>query len=148
MNHALAMLLAITVGALLPIQVAMNIKLRESFRDPVLTALPNFMIGTLLLLGYVLLMRSRLPSAATLAQVPAWAWLGGAIGACYVIGSLYLGPKIGATLLLALILAGQVSMSLCVDHLGLLGFPHHPFNPARLAGALLLVTGVLLIVRN
>jgi transporter family-2 protein len=148
MSHVIAMLLAITVGALLPIQVAMNMKLRESFRDPVLTALPNFLIGTALLVGYMLLMRSKLPSAAALAQVPLWAWLGGVIGASYVIGSLSLGPKIGATLLLALILAGQMAMSLFVDHLGMFGFPHHPINLPRLAGVLLLVTGVLLIVRN
>jgi len=148
MNHLPAMLLAIAVGALLPVQVAMNMNLRESFRDPVLSALPNFLVGTALVGVYVLLMRSKFPSAATLGQVPLWAWLGGVIGASYVIGSLYLGPKIGATLLLALVLAGQMAMSLAVDHYGLLGFPHHPVNLARLAGAVLLVAGTLLIVRN
>jgi transporter family-2 protein len=148
MSHVIAMLLAITVGALLPIQVAMNMKLRESFRDPVLAALPNFLVGTVLIAGYMLFMRSKLPSAAALAQVPLWAWLGGLIGAAYVIGSLHLGPKIGATLLLALILAGQMAMSLLVDHFGLLGFPQHPVNLARLAGVVLLVAGALLIVNS
>jgi len=148
MSHAVALLLAIAVGALLPIQVAMNMNLRASFRDPVLTALPNFLVGTALVVAYMLLMRSRLPSLTTLGQVPLWAWLGGVIGASYVVGSLYLGPKIGATLLLALVLAGQMAMSLAVDHYGLLGFPHHPVNLARLAGAVLLVVGALLIVKN
>lgn len=148
MNHALAMLLAIAVGALLPVQVAMNMSLRVPFRDPVLAALPNFLVGTALIAAYVVLMRSKLPSAAALAQVPAWAWLGGLIGAAYVVGSLHLGPRIGATLLLALILAGQMAMSLAVDHFGLLGFPHHPINLPRLAGVVLLVAGALLIVKN
>jgi transporter family-2 protein len=148
MSHAVALLLAIAVGALLPIQVAMNMSLRNAFRDPVLTALPNFLVGTALLVAYALLMRSKLPSMQGLGQLPAWAWFGGVIGASYVIGSLYLGPKIGATLLLALVLAGQMAMSLAVDHYGWLGFPHHPVNLSRVAGAVLLVAGALLIVRN
>ena len=148
MNNALSLLLAITVGALLPLQVAMNMQLRAWFRDPVVAALPNFVVGTVLLVAYLLLARSRLPSAASLADVPIWAWLGGIIGASYVIASLYLGPKIGATLLLALILAGQMAMSLAVDHFGLLGFPQHPINLPRLAGVVMLVAGAVLIVKN
>ena len=148
MTQAVAMLLAIAVGVLLPIQVAMNMNLRATFRDPVLAALPNFLVGTALLAAYVLLTRTKLPSAADLAQVPAWAWLGGLIGAAYVVGSLHLGPRIGATLLLALILAGQMAMSLVVDHFGWLGFPDHPVNLTRLAGAALLVVGALMIVNK
>lgn len=148
MSHAFSMLLAITVGALLPIQVAMNMKLREPFHDPMLAALPNFLVGTALIAGYMLFVRSKLPSAAVLAQVPVWAWFGGLIGAAYVVGSLHLGPRIGATLLLALLLAGQMAMSLVVDHFGWLGFPHHPVNLPRLAGVVLLVAGALLIVKN
>jgi len=148
MNNALSLLLAITVGALLPLQVAMNMQLRAWFRDPVIAALPNFVVGTVLLVAYLLLARSRLPSAASLTEVPLWAWLGGIIGASYVTASLYLGPKIGATLLLALLLAGQMGMSLAVDHFRLLGFPNHPINLPRLAGVVMLVVGAVLIVKN
>jgi len=108
----------------------------------------NFLVGTALIAAYMLFTRAKLPSVAALGQVSAWAWLGGLIGAAYVVGSLHLGPRIGATLLLALILAGQMAMSLVVDHFGLLGFPHHPVNLPRLAGAVLLVVGALLIVKN
>lgn len=148
MSHALAMLLAIAIGALLPIQVAMNMNLREPFRDPVLAALPNFLVGIALIAVYALIARPKLPNAAALVQVPAWVWLGGLIGAAYVVGSLHLGPRIGATLLLALMLAGQMAMSVVVDHFGLLGFPMHPVNLPRLAGVVLLVAGALLVVKN
>ena len=148
MNHAPAMLLAIVVGALLPLQVAMNMTLRPWFRDPVVAALPNFLVGMAALAAYMVLVRAKLPSAASLVQVPWWAWLGGLIGASYIIATLELGPKLGAALLLALILAGQMTASLVVDHFGLLGFPQHPINVPRLAGAVLLVVGALLIVKN
>ena len=148
MKDTLSLLIAVAVGAMLPLQVAMNMSLRPWFRDPVVAALPNFLVGTALLAVYMLLMRSKLPSLASLAEVPFWAWLGGLIGASYIIATLQLGPKIGAALLLALILAGQMTASLVVDHFGLLGFPHHPVNVARLAGAVLLVIGAILIVKN
>ena len=148
MNHAFSLALAVGVGTLLPLQVAMNMQLRAWFRDPVAAALPNFIVGTALLVTYALLVRLRLPSAASLTEVPPWAWFGGIIGATYVAASLYLGPKIGATLLLALLLAGQMGMSLAVDHFGLLGFPQHPINLPRLAGVVMLVAGAVLIVKN
>jgi transporter family-2 protein len=148
MKDTFSLLLAVGLGTLLPIQVAMNMTLRPWFRDPVVAALPNFIVGIVLLGVYMLVMRSKLPSAASLAGVPWWAWLGGLIGAAYIIVTLQLGPRIGAALLLALILAGQMTASLVVDHFGLLGFPHHPVNLPRLAGAVLLVIGTLLIVKN
>lgn len=148
MNNSVSLLLAITVGALLPLQIAMNMQLRAWFRDPVVAALPNFVVGTVLLVAYLALARARIPTTTSLADVPLWAWLGGFIGVSYVAASVYLGPKIGATLLLALLLAGQMAMSLIVDHFGLLGFPEHPVNLLRLAGAALLVAGAVLIVKN
>jgi bacterial/archaeal transporter family-2 protein len=35
--------------------------------------------------------------------------------------------------------------SLTFDHFGLLGVPHHPVSPTRLAGAASLILGVILI---
>ena len=81
MNQPVAWLLAIGIGVLLPAQVAMNAHLRGWFRDPVVAALPNFLVGTVLLFAYVLATRPKLPSAASLSHVPLWAWLGGMIGA-------------------------------------------------------------------
>lgn len=148
MNQLTGMTIAIVVGALLPVQVAMNAHLRGWFRDPVVAALPNFIVGAAILVAYAIVTRAKLPSAASLSQVPLWAWLGGIIGASYIIATLYLGPKIGAALLLALILSGQMAASLVMDHYGWLGFPHHPVNAMRLLGAVMLVAGAILIVRS
>ena len=59
-----------------------------------------------------------------------------------------LGPRLGATVLLALTIAGQMAASLLVDHFGVIGFPQTPVTPARLLGAVLLVAGVMLIMRR
>jgi transporter family-2 protein len=54
-------------------------------------------------------------------------------------------PRLGAAMVIALIVAGQMLGSLAFDHFGLLGVPVHPANVPRLMGAALLVGGVILI---
>jgi transporter family-2 protein len=80
--------------------------------------------------------------------VPGWAWLGGLLGAGYVAVTTVLGPRLGAATLLALTLGGQMAAALLVDHYGVIGFPQNPVTPARLAGAALLVLGVILVMRR
>jgi len=47
--------------------------------------------------------------------------------------------------MVAFTLAGQIAASMVLDHFGLLGFPHIPFDAKRLLGACLLAAGVYLI---
>jgi bacterial/archaeal transporter family-2 protein len=54
-------------------------------------------------------------------------------------------PQLGAATFFALLIAGQMIGSIAFDHFGLLGVPVHPISAVRLAGAALLVGGVVLI---
>jgi transporter family-2 protein len=74
--------------------------------------------------------------------------MGGLLGATYVAVSALLGPRLGSATLLALIVGGQLLMSLVLDHYGLVGFETHAMNGWRLLGATLLIVGVVLIVRH
>lgn len=140
-------LLAVLVGAGLTIQVGMNATVRAVIGSPLLAAVVNFVVGLLALVAVAVAAGSRwTPGSA--ASVPAWAWLGGALGALYVAATTVLGPRLGAAALLALTLAGQMAAALVVDHYGVLGFPEEPVTTARLAGAVLLLAGVLLIMHR
>lgn len=139
--------LALAAGAVLIIQVGVNSALRAALGSPVMAAFVSFLIGTVALVVFIALTRTAWPGRAQLASVPAWAWLGGLLGAFYVVSTVIVGPRLGAAALLALVVLGQLSVSLTVDHFGWLGFPQHPLTLARLAGAVLLFGGVLLIVR-
>src|SRR6185437_12316132 len=114
---------------------------------PGTAALANFMVGTVGLLAYLLITRAGWPARAALAGAPAWAWIGGLLGAFYVASSVVVGPRLGAAALLALTVFGQLVASLVVDNYGWLGFPHQPLTVMRLVGAALLLAGVVLIVR-
>jgi transporter family-2 protein len=125
----------------------MNSTLRSLLGSPIVAALISFLVGSLALAVYAGLARTPLPLRAQLGAVPAWAWLGGVLGAFYVASSVIVGPRLGAATLLALVVLGQLGTSLLVDHYGWLGFPQHPLNLVRVLGAVLLFGGVLLITR-
>ena len=145
--QSLFYLLGLGVGIGLVVQVGMNSTLRATLGSALVAALISFLVGSAALAAFILMTRTPLPARAQLAAVPAWAWLGGCLGAFYVASSVVVGPKLGAATLLALVVLGQLGTSLLVDHFGWLGFAQHPLTLLRLTGAALLFAGVLLITR-
>jgi transporter family-2 protein len=65
--------------------------------------------------------------------------------AIFIATAIFMVPRLGAATVLALIVVGQMLGSLMFDHFGLLGVPHYPVSPTRLAGAASLILGVVLI---
>lgn len=141
-------LLAFIGGTFLPVQVGVNNTLRSGVGNSVLASFISFAVGTLCLLVYLLAMRAPWPALQALTRLPAWAWLGGALGAYYVTTSIFIAPKLGAANLIAITVAAQLFMSLLLDHYGAIGFTQHGINGWRIAGALLLVAGSVLILKN
>ena len=127
------------------VQAAVNAQLRAAVQSPLWAALISFVVGTLGLVLLVLGTRASIP-----AQWPSRprVWCGGLLGVLYVCAAILLLPRIGAGTMLALFVAGQMSMALVLDHFGLLGVPVHPTSPGRLLGALLVVAGVFLLRRT
>jgi transporter family-2 protein len=138
-------LLALAAGMCIPIQAGINARLSLWSRSPVLAAAISFAVGTLVLCAYVVAARLALPPLRSLAEQPWWLWTGGVLGAFFVAMTIYLAPRLGATSMLAWVLAGQMLAALIMDHFGLLGYPLHPLSLGRTAGVLLLVAGVLMI---
>lgn len=146
MNHFwVLVLLAMAAGICVPIQAGINVQLSQWARSPILAATISFAVGTLGLGLYCLVTRLSLPALNTASVYPWWIWTGGLLGAFFVSATIFLAPRLGATSMLAWLLAGQMLASLLLDHFGLLGFPEHPFSLTRLAGVVLLGCGVLLI---
>jgi transporter family-2 protein len=141
------LLLALAAGTALPVQAGVNASLAKWTGHSALAALISFAVGSVLLLAYALALRPALPAASHLAQAPWWAWVGGALGAFFIVSSIILVPKLGAALYVALVIAGQTMCALVLDHFGLLGYEVRPVNFWRAVGALLLLCGVALIRR-
>jgi transporter family-2 protein len=140
-------ILAFIAGMALTIQVGINSTLRHGLGDPGMATLVSFLVGIVGLVFYLLLTRTPLPARTAIAAVPAWAWFGGLVGAFYVATTVIAGPRLGSATLLALVVLGQLLASLVIDHYGWIGFPQHSITTVRIVGAILLFSGVLLIMR-
>ena len=143
----ISMLLAFVGGIFLTLQVGVNAQLRLLTGHPIYAAFISFCIGTLLLFISSLTAKVPWPSFVKFYQAPWWIWTGGALGAFYLWLAIVLAPRLGAAVLVGLIVAGQLIASLFLDHYGLLGFPHQPITLWRASGVALLILGVILIRR-
>lgn len=144
MNKVYFMILTLVLGMLLPIEAAVNGKLMRTFGHPVIGAAIAFLIGTILLGSYALVLQK--PITLDAVKETSWYdWTGGVIGAIYVTGIIMIIPRLGAGFAFALIVGGQLLMSLIMDHYGMLGLPVTEINWNKILGVLLLIVGVWLI---
>lgn len=143
--QSLYLLLALTAGMLMPVQAGINSRLAVLVGGAIPAAFVSFLVGTLALGAVLAAMGQGVPLARALPASPWWYWIGGSLGAFFVTATVVLAPRIGTGAMVALTLAGQVAASMALDHFGLFGFPHIPFDAKRLVGSVLLLSGVYLI---
>ena len=140
-------LLALTAGAMMPTQAAVNNKMAAFVESPVLAAFISFVVGTVALLLYVVASGTPLGNLTAAKEAPAIAWIGGLMGAFFVAASVTLVPRLGVALTFSLIVAGQMLITLFLDHFGFLGLEQRPISLPRVLGILLITGGVVLIRR-
>ncbi len=141
----LIVLLLVLGGVGLTLQAAVNTRLREAVGSPVLSALISFLVGTVPLAVAAsagLLGRGRLSG---LGGSPWWMWIGGLFGAFYVVLAVVGVPRVGAAVVVACAVGGQLAAALALDSFGWLGVPRAPLNLWRVLGVLLVFAGVLLV---
>jgi bacterial/archaeal transporter family-2 protein len=127
---------------MLPIQFGINAQLASWIGSPLRATFVSFVVGAAVLLVATLLFARGVSGGRELGAAPWWIWVGGFLGAVYVLGSVVTAPKLGAAALFAFILAGQAIASLTVDHFGWVGFEEAPITPGRLVGMALVAAGV------
>lgn len=138
--------LAFVAGIAVPLQTAINTRLRLSLDDSTTAAsLISFATGTVVLLLITVLQPGAPRLALGAFQQPAWKLFGGPIGVAFVFGLTFLAPKIGLASLLSLVIAGQVLSSIGFDYFGLFGLAQHKLNWQRVLGAGLIIAGVMLV---
>jgi transporter family-2 protein len=143
----LPILLVFIAGAMVAIQAPTNAILAKAGGSPVLAALISFAVGTIALF-LVWLASGNRPGTAAFGGLPWYAWIGGLYGAVFVGVAAYAAPKIGVASLITIGIAGQIAMALLLDHFGALGLHREPINLGRVAGAALVIGGVILVRRS
>jgi bacterial/archaeal transporter family-2 protein len=141
------LLLALVAGAMMPTQAAINNKLAGYVESPIAAAFISFLVGTIGLFIYMLATGTSLGNLFNIKEAPPIAWLGGLLGAFFVTCTVILAPRIGVAMTFSLIVAGQMLITLVLDHFGFLGLPIKEISLARVGGILLITAGVVIIRR-
>lgn len=146
MSNYIWIIIAFLSGVFLPIQAGLNTKLGHAAGNPIHASLISFIVGTVALLIYVLLTNQPL-SWAGLKASPAHIWTGGLMGAFYVTVIILAFPKIGPGLTFGLVVAGQMIMSVILDHYRILVTHQQPISMMRILGVIMIIAGAVLIRR-
>ena len=147
MTRGLAVLLGAGAGTLVAMQAPINSRLGKTVGG-VQAATFSFLVGTAALVAISFILRGGLASLGNVGKVPWWALVGGLLGAVYVFVALEAVQTLGASGLSAVVIAGQLTMSVVIDRFGLLGVVRHPVGAQRIVGLALLLAGVALVVRH
>lgn len=147
--QVLVALMAALAGAALSFQAGASARMGQHTPTMFHAALLNFVVGSAVLAPLALLSspRSGLGIGRAM-EAPWWTWLGGVCGATFVAMTVKATPALGAVLMLACVIAGQMAGSIAIDHFGMLGLASRPATPARLAGLALVFLGAWLILRD
>jgi transporter family-2 protein len=145
MDRSLAVILTATVGGLIALQAPINAGLGRTTGN-VAAAFVSFLVGTLLLAALVAISAQAGGLRSTF-DVEPYYLIGGILGVAYVFTVLVTVSTIGAGAVAAATVTGQLTASVVIDRLGILGLEQQPLSPERLIGVALLLAGTFLVVR-
>jgi len=147
MSRGLAVLLGAGAGCLVGMQAPINARLGGVI-GKVQAATFSFLVGTAVLLVVAAFVNGGLGTLGHVGRAPWWALAGGLLGAIYVTVALVAVQTLGASGLTAVVITGQLTISVMIDRFGLLGIARQHVGVPRIIGLVLLVAGVALVVRK
>ena len=140
-----ACLLVIGAGVSVAFQQILNANLRAELGSPWWAGFVSYFVGMIVMLTAAIAVPGPKPDMSPIWNGPWISWTGGFFGAIFIAVGIFMVPRLGAATVLALIVVGQMLGAIAFDHFGILGVAQHAASPARLAGAALLILGVVLV---
>jgi transporter family-2 protein len=137
----------VVAGGLVALQAPINSKLGKAV-GTFAAASVSFAIGLAVLVVIALVFGNGFGRLGEALHIPWYYLLGGVLGAAYVTTVLLSVREIGAGSVAAATIAGQLTASVVVDQLGILGLEQRSLTLARVVGLALLASGVFLVVRD
>lgn len=138
-------LAAIAAGLLNTIQSGANLTLNKTLGQPILAALVVAATNIIIYLAVGAFLGLSWPGLGKVQTVPWWAWLGGAMGAAYVLATIFLAERLGSAIFTGFTVTAAIVTSVALDHFGLVGFKQHAAGLWRILGCVLMIGGITLV---
>ncbi len=145
MQTVLLYLAALGAGISVATQQVLNGGLRTALQSPAWAGFVSYLGGLAAMIVVLVALREQAPSWKLVSTTPWWAWSGGILGGVFILLVILLLPSLGAATLLALVVAGQMTAAVTMDHFGVFGLTQHPISISRLIGVALVIAGVVVI---
>jgi transporter family-2 protein len=140
-------ILVFIAGAMTALQPLINAKLSNHVDAPVWASFISFAVGTVILLVVGLLISGKFTPIET-QGMKWWMWTGGVLGAVFVTVAIYAVPHLGVSVLVALLIAGQLIFSAILSHYGVLADAPQPITVMKFTGLVLLAVGALMVLKG
>jgi transporter family-2 protein len=145
-DKGLAVAATALAGGLIAMQAPINATLGRAIGS-LPAASVSFGIGLAALVAITLLAGGGFGRVGEAGDLSWYYLAGGLLGAVYVTTALIAVRTLGAGGVTAATIAGQLTLSVLLDRLGVLGLDRHGLSPGRVAGVALLAAGTFLVVR-
>lgn len=148
MSKELAVLATVAAGGVVAAQAPVNNVLSQRV-GAFGAGTVNFLVGTLMILVITFAFAGGFKGDEG-ADGPAWYYwvFGGFAGVVVVVTTLLAVRELGAGGLTAALIAGQLTLSVILDRLGVLGLDERAITWDKILGIALLAAGTMLIVRE
>jgi bacterial/archaeal transporter family-2 protein len=146
-SKALAVMATAAAGGLVALQAPINSGLGKAVGS-LPAASFSFAIGLVALVGITFVSGEGFGQIGEIGGLSWYYLIGGLLGAVYVTTVLISVRTLGAGGVTAATIAGQLTMSVVIDQLGILGLAQRGLTPGRLVGVALLAAGVYLVVES
>jgi transporter family-2 protein len=146
-DKGVAVVLTAFAGGLVAMQAPINANLGRTIGS-LPAASVSFAIGLVALVAITLLAGGGFGRVGEMWSLEWYYLIGGLLGAVYVTTVLITVRTLGAGAVTAATIAGQLTLSVALDRLGVLGLEKQGLTASRLAGVALLASGTFLVVRG
>ena len=136
---------AVAIGMGSATQTAVNGQLGRVLDSPILAGEISLVVGLVLLLALSTAVIWRGNAKVRPASGPWWMWLGGVLGAAFVIGGATLAPIIGTGTMVIASISGSMITGQVLELRGAFGAPRTKLSAIRIIGLVLIFSGVSLV---
>lgn len=142
-----ALTLGIVIGIILPMQTAVNSRLRGFVVSPYVASMISFTVGATFLGVMTPASHQSLGvSLQVFHQEPWWIWLGGFLGVMGLTANILLFPHIGGVQTAIMPILGQMIMGMLIDNFGWFSSDKQVFGLSRGIGFILVLLGIFAAV--
>lgn len=139
---------AVVSGMLMAVQTAINGYLGKVLSSPIHASFISFTIGIICLILINLILKTKIMNLKNAIKQGIsywWIWIGGVLGALYILCSSWLVPVIGTGQVVVLALFGQLLFSALIEHLGLFESVRNKITRSKVIGLSIMFVGVIFI---